>query len=218
MKYFHLLGGLLLAATTIAHAQSVTPASSTAAPASTVTTTVDHNPVYSPGKCSFRLNLKGGAFSVNNRAYVKGGVYYSPPSSREWNFSVLCHAGASQDEIDGLLGAKLISGQWIDANFNEPFKPEQHLDVKKIAGKNWAGVAVGHDMIYGPEDRRQRIFMFCLVESHGSQVLCGRGPAVGTTSPATAGKIKKVLDVIKTIEFVDPPTTVSASSSTAAGY
>ena len=97
----------------------------------------------------------------------------------------------------------------------EPFFPQHHFKMQRFFGKNWTGTAVGYDMTTGPEETRIRFFNFCLVENHGPQVLCGRVQGLTAGTINTEEKIKKILAVLKTIEFVDlPPGQPAASQST----
>ena len=127
-------------------------------------------------------------------------------------FSFGCYAGASQDDIDGQLGAKKVDGQWISLDYAAPFVPEQNFETMDLTGKNWKGRIVAYDMITGPEETRARFFNFCLVEDHGPQVLCGQVQGLSAGTINTEIKTKKIMDVIKTIEFVDLPSGQPASS------
>lgn len=160
--------------------------------------------IYVTGKCSFTMQLNGGSLSIDDQSFIKGAVY-SAPGTEEWSFPVKCHTGASQEDIDIFVGAKRVGDQWIWVDGGTPFSPAQRMKITQLTGKNWHGTVVGYDMTTGPEELRQRILTYCFFETHGSQILCGRGPAMGTSSPATTKLIDKVLAVLKTIVFVDVP-------------
>lgn len=117
-----------------------------------------------------------------------------------------CNAGASQSDVYDQIGAKQVDGKWIDLDFNNPFKPKQKFKLIKFSGKNWRGIGTAIDQIYYADaDRRSRFFNFCLVENGGPQVLCGRTQIRGVTQPSSASKLPKIMAVLKTIEFVEPP-------------
>lgn len=141
---------------------------------------------------------------------------FNPTSANPagWSFGFACHTGASQSDVYDQIGAKPVDGKWIDLDFNEPFKPKQKFKLIEFSGKNWKGVGTAVDQIYYAEAvRRSRFFNFCLVENNGPQVLCGRTQIRGVTQPDSASKLPKIMDVLKTIEFVEAPAQQQAPSS-----
>lgn len=169
--------------------------------------------VYVAGKCSFTVQLNGGGLSVDDQSSIKGAVY-SAPGTEEWSFSVKCYTGASHSDVYDQIGAKPVGGQWIDLDFNEPFKPKQKFKLIEFAGKNWKGIGTAVDQIYYADaDRRSRFFNFCLVENNGPQVLCGRTQIRGVTQPPSTSRLPKIMAVLKTIEFVDAPAQPQAPGS-----
>lgn len=172
------------------------------------------SPVYTDGKCHFRLQVVPGQ-GYADKGYMFYANNHGTPSG--WGFGFDCHAGASQEDIDILVGAKRVGGKWIWTDADKPFSQAQHLKVTQLLGKNWRGTAVGYDMTTGPEELRQRVLAYCLFETNGPQILCGRGPAMGTSSPATTKLINKVFAVLKTIEFVDTSSVTPASANTTTG-
>ncbi|MDI3262995.1 MAG: hypothetical protein QJR11_09330 [Fulvimonas sp.] len=165
-------------------------------------------PVHTDGKCHFRLKESPDE-GYTHKAYM---FYANKQNPNGWGFGFTCYAGASPEKIDEQLDIARKDGKIVWSATGEPFSPEQHFEMQRFSGKNWTGTAVGYDMTTGPEESRGRIFLFCLVEVGGVQALCGQvqGLTAGTTN--TEIKTKKIMDVIKTIEFVDLPSGQPASS------
>lgn len=179
------------------------------------TTDSSFSPVYTDGKCRFRLKM------VANQRYVdRGYTFYGDGTDPVgWGFGFGCNAGASQSDVYDQIAAKPIGGKWIDLDFNEPFKPKQKFKLIKFAGENWTGIGTAVDQIYYAEpERRSRFFSFCLVENGGPQVLCGRTQIRGVTQPVSASKLPKIMAVLKTIEFVDAPAAPAKSASSTTGH
>lgn len=182
-----------------------------------------HSPVYTDGKCHFRLRVVLGQ-GYNDRTYMFFANNSGNPNG--WGFSFGCNAGASQDEIDQQLDAKKINGKWVWYNpgvgnipENPPFTPAQHFRAYKFSGKNWKGTAISYDDTTGDEATRERKLFFCLVETGGPQVLCG-GPisVMALVDPPSTSTLPKIMAVLKTVEFVNAPEGAPASDSTAATH
>lgn len=217
MKRVVILVGFVLAATVACARQS-------ASDSSTGTASAGLSPIYSPGKCHFRLKLNGGTVSVHNASSFQSAGYY-PPGTENWSVPLLCYAGASQDQIDQQLDAKKINGTWVWYNpgagnvpENPPFTPEQHFHAYALSGSNWKGTAITYDDTTGDKATRGRNLFFCLVETGGSQVLCGGPiPVRALVDPPSTSTLPKIMAVLKTIEFVDAsvgsPTPASAAAA-----
>ncbi|MDI3262999.1 MAG: hypothetical protein QJR11_09350 [Fulvimonas sp.] len=165
-------------------------------------------PVHTDGKCHFRIKE-----SEEGHYYMKGYTFFGDKNDPiSWGFGFTCYAGASPEEIDEQLHIARKDGKIVWNATGEPFSPEQHFEMQRFSGKNWTGTAVSYDMTTGPEESRGRFFLFCLVETGGVQALCGQvqGLTAGTINAEI--NIKKIMDVIKTIEFVDLPSGQPASS------
>ncbi|MBE1161902.1 hypothetical protein [Dyella acidiphila] len=132
-----------------------------------------------------------------------------------WGFGLSYHTAASQDDIYSQPGARLVRENWIDENSNAISYPDQHLKIYDFSGKNWTGKGIAYSQIYGDEDRRQRFFNFCLIQSNGPQVLCGQTQVRNLNSPPSSSTLPKIMAVLKTIEFVDQSVN-PVSSGTAA--
>lgn len=133
-----------------------------------------------------------------------------------WGFGFGCNAGASQNDINGLLAAKQINGKWMWEGTNQPFTPEQHFKVYKFSGKNWHGVATAYDDTTGDEATRGRNLFFCLIETKGPQVLCGGPVSVrALADPPSTSTFPKIMAVLKTIVFVNAPAGASVPAGTA---
>lgn len=210
MKYLFLVAALTLGTTTLASAQQAAPANSSMA--SPAMPDSGLSAVYTDGKCHFRLNKVPGQ-GYNDGTYM----FYANTSGNPngWGFSFRCHAGASQDDIDGQVGAKLVDGKWVDENSGAPFDPDQQLKVYNFSGKNWTGKGIAYSQIYGDEARRQRFFNFCLTQNNGPQVLCGQEQVRNLNSPPSTSTLPKIMAVLKTIEFVEQAVNQPASSGSA---
>ena len=165
------------------------------------------SPAYTAGKCAIRLKLNGGTMSASahtGSSFTSFGYY--PPGTEEWSVALLCHAGESQETIDFTLHSKMVNGKWIWSDANEPFTPAQRFKTYQIHGKNWTGRWVEYDTIYGSPDINFRKLSFCLFQTHGPQVLCGGyngHPNAVKRTRAFNKDTKRILNVIKTIVFVD---------------
>jgi len=207
MKLTRILALWLAAVPTVACAQ----ATSSAPTKTTPSAPADHV-VYVIGKCNFRINdLHGGTFSADKES----GGYTGLEAKNNPAFTAYCHAGTSQNDLDEQLDIKQANGKLVWSGNGMPFSPPQHFQLRKFAGKNWSGTSVGYDMTEGPEERRQRLFLYCLIETKGSQVLCGNAEAGQPSSPATSKTIQKILAVLKSVEFVDPSTAAANPASAA---
>lgn len=207
MKKNLLLAFLLSAMVSMAYAQCGKPAGWRASIASLDT-------VRTFKKCSYRIADFPGHGNYSDGAYTFfGGKPYTGAG-----FEIDCRIGASQDDIDGQLGAKLVQGKWIFLDFNEPFTTNQHFHVFKLAGANWTGTGVTYDATTGDEDTRPRFFQYCLVETRGRQVLCGRTNFMTVGAPPSTSTLPGILTVLKTIEFVDLPSVAPASASSTSSH
>jgi hypothetical protein len=203
MKLKIFLCSLLIVGIAPAYAQAATSETSSIASLSTKPST---SIVYTMWKCHFQIHdSSGGRLYISNKSSPPDGSYSSHYPGPDWGFPIACYAGASQDEVYVQLDVKQVDGKWIwAADHGMPFKPSQHFHIFKFSGKNWAGTATTYDAITGDEDTRPSFFQYCLVETHGPQVLCGRTTgSIGTVE--TAATRCKILAVLKTVEFVDPP-------------
>ncbi len=208
MKANRLIASIMLVVTTCACAKQ---ASEPSPAAGSEKDTVGTSSIYVDGKCHFRVHEKTG------QRYSNGMYRFYPTANRTvgWAFGFGCKSGISQDDIYDQIGAKPESGKWIDLDFNEPFKPKQKFKLIKFSGKNWEGIATAVDQIYYAEpDQRSRFFNFCLIENDGPQVLCGRTQIRGVTQPPSVSKLPKIMAVLKTLVFVDPPNTSPPSPAT----
>jgi hypothetical protein len=200
MKHLLLTTGLMMGAMTVAVAQQKAPtASNRASPE--VTEDSNLSSIYTDGKCHFRFKVAA------EQRYDTGMYMFDPTKDMPvgWGFGIGCRAGASQDDIDGQVGAKFVGGKWIDENSGSPFDSAQQLKVYDFSGKNWTGKGIAYSQIYGDETRRQRLFNFCLIQNKGPQVLCGQTQVRNLSAPSSTSTLPKIMAVLKTIEFVDQP-------------
>ncbi|MBB3210769.1 hypothetical protein FHW67_000004 [Herbaspirillum sp. Sphag1AN] len=139
-------------------------------------------------------------------------MYISPIRSKDkpdepivWGFGLACHAGATRDEIDDLLGARKLKDQWFWTGTNAPFEENQNFRLIEFSGKNWTGIGNTNDQITGEETLRQRFFNFCLLQTDGSQVLCVCNLQVMNLNHPESNILEKVIAVLNSIEFVNLP-------------
>lgn len=192
--------GLALSVMASACAQKSQPAKTSLTTQSTAKVAA-LSPIYSPGKCNFRLRLNGGSLSIDNQSYIKGAIY-SAPGVENWSFSIRCHAGATQAKINGQLGLIQKDGHILWSATKKPFIPKQNFHLRELDGANWTGRATEYSMLWGGENA-VHAFNFCISELHGPQVLCGNIQGLSVAYPKYNKKREQdVLDVIKTIVFV----------------
>ncbi|MBE1161899.1 hypothetical protein [Dyella acidiphila] len=142
-----------------------------------------------------------GSFTVDTSSAIKGGVYSSPTGDREFSVPIYCYTGSQQDDIDSQLSAKKLNGHWVSANTGTPFDANEHFRVIEFNGTNWRGIATTYDQNIGEEDFRQRIFQYCLLETNGTQILCGHLGVMTLAKPST-NIMYDVLTILKSVEFV----------------
>lgn len=178
---------------------------------------------YVVGKCRFRIaNVLGGHFYVpnHNDPLSQQGIYDFPdtgPKAPEvlQSFGLFCES-ASEDDVGAMLGAKQIDGRWLrysPALYSPqltPFENGAHPQTVSLKGKNWTGVALTIDDTTGDEEKRNRIFNFCLI--HKGQALCGSTPVVRLAHPKR-NELWMMKLILQSIMFVDPLVSVSACGS-----
>jgi hypothetical protein len=204
----------LFSATTIVHADSSV---------NQMTIPVKHrkDPVRYVDDCSFQIHdLSGGAFDVAFGSPTVTGIYTYPyltmeqdPDLFDFKPTFSCFGG-SKDEIDDELGAKKIRGRWISLGTGKPFRPEQHFNTYTFSGKNWTG----RGYTYDEELTRQRIFRtfnFCLIQSDGPQVLCINAEVMALDN-LRINLLPRLMDVLKSIEFIRAPTSKAAGAASSA--
>ena len=197
MKLHHLMSSVLA----ITVSMGAVAQSSTAFP---VSSNDGLSPVVAYGECRFRIKM------VDKEAYSDGAYMYYPSKGNPvgWGFGLGCEANKTPEEIDVLLDVRKVQGKWVSLDKDAPFLKKQHFVMTEVKGFNWTGRITEYDTLYGMPDINKRGMFFCLVQDNGPQALCGRygGPS------STQKKFKeytyarnKILDVLKTIVFVDGP-------------
>lgn len=177
------------------------------------------------GACRFRIaNMFGGKFRVPPHSSPSQGIYDLPDTGPmaspvlNGGFSLNCKK-ANDKQIGISLGAKLVNGQWLrydpwgDGPELVPFEKLARVQTVQLRGRNWIGKGITVDDTTGDEERRGRIFSFCLV--HNTQALCGTTPVEWLANPKV-NQLWKVRVILESIEFVDTPTSASASASASA--
>jgi hypothetical protein len=168
---------------------------------------------YSIGQCHFAINsLRGGAFTADTRSEPYAGAYTGLLATDDPEFTIFCYPGANDDEISDKLGAKKINGKWVWLGTGEPFESAQHFKIFAFSGKNWTGRAVTYDDTNGDEAMRQRRFSFCLLQTGGSQVLCGTSSVMPLGYPKS-NVLPKIMGVLRSIEFVTLPSPADANAA-----
>jgi len=206
MKWKTFAAIVLAATSATACAQSAIPATSSSltdsAPSNLSRVYIDH-------KCSFRAREVPGQ-TFNDDSYMFYANEATNPNG--WGFPIGCKFGIFQDEINIQLDVKQVNGQWIWIGTNQPFEKGQHFRAYSMTGKNWVGRGDTYDEITGDEATRQRFLNFCLIQNNGPQVLCVNAQVMNLSDPKS-NVLDRILAVLKTIEFVDPPTINPASTS-----
>jgi len=163
------------------------------------------------------MKLNGGNLLVDNESHIKG-LIYSSPSTEEWSFPIRCYFGASKNKINEQLGIVEHDGKILWAATNKPFTAKQGFRMSKLSGANWTGRALTYNMLWGGSQAVQ-VFVFCISESNGPQVLCGNVQGLVAAYPKHNKMIEhKILDVVKTIVFVNSPKAPATSSTSPHGH
>lgn len=177
------------------------------------------------GSCRFRIaSMFGGHFRALAHSSPSQGIYdlpdTGPMASPVLNGGFSLNCGEANDEQIGIsLGAKLVDGQWLrydpwgDDPDLMPFENQAHVQTVQLNGKNWIGKGITVDDTSGDEERRGRIFSFCLV--HKTQALCGSTPVEWLGSPEI-NQLSTVKAILESIEFIDTqmPTSAAANLTT----
>lgn len=146
-------------------------------------------------------------------------VLYSNSSSefgRDFGFAMSCVADKGPEEIDKLLEVKKLKGKWVSLYDDAPFLKKQHFVMTEIKEFNWTGRITEYDTLYGMPDINTRNMSFCLVKNDSPQALCGRYVGPASTQKAFGEykfARKKIIDVLRSIVFVDGPTDAFPATS-----
>ena len=180
----------------------------------------------SVGRCQFRIaNMFGGEFDVpkeHNESVPQQGIYYftdvGPKAPRVLrSFSLDCW-GATDHEISAALGASQAHGSWmryassLDAPVLTPFEKNSNPQTVVLKGKNWTGIGLTVDATTGDEEKRPRVFSFCLI--HNTQALCGNTP-VEWLADAKHNDLWMVKSILQSVVFVDSSVLSGTSSNSA---
>jgi hypothetical protein len=152
-------------------------------------------PLQNVGPCQFQIaNMFGGEFDVpreHNESVPQQGIYYftdvGPKAPRVLrSFSLDCWT-ATGDNVSGALGASQVRGTWmryassLGAPVLTPFEKNANPQTVVLKGKNWTGIGLTVDATTGDEEKRPRVFSFCLI--HKSKALCGNTPIEWLADP-----------------------------------
>jgi len=178
--------------------------------------------VQSVGRCQFRIaNLFGGEFEVpreHNESAPQQGIYYftditskAPRVLR--SFSLDCWDATDRD-ISAALGATQFRGSWmryapsLGGRTLTPFEENANPQTVILAGANWTGIGLTVDATTGDEERRPRVFSFCLI--HKAKALCGNTPVAWLSNPKH-NDLSMMKSILQSVVFFDSPTSISAS-------
>lgn len=140
---------------------------------------------------------------------------YSPPKQAFYRFNSNVYARHAVDvsiefSCSTTLGQKAFSNVGISHNNGEwgviPDKsdPENLADLKvyTLRGNGVDGAAITYVQTTGEEERRVQGIGFCLTDQ--KQILCGTSEAVGYVAYPKQSSLPKVLELLKSIKFLDP--------------
>lgn len=85
--------------------------------------------------------------------------------------------------------------------------------IRSLKAPNSSGFYTTQDDVDGDPKQRVRFFSYCLF--HDSQAICGRGQIMRLSEPK-GNLLPYMLDILRTVEFVDPATVKSAGPANAA--
>ncbi len=175
--------------------------------------------------CRFKIaDMFGGHFRALNSdgSPPQEGSYYlpitGPMASLNGGFGLFCQE-ANERQIGIALGAKYVNDRWLkyspwgDDPELTPFDEQAHAQTVPLSGANWIGTALTVDDTTGDEERRARIFSFCLI--HQALALCGTTPVEWLANPKT-NQLWKIKAILQSVQFVDTPVSVSSFGAASA--
>ena len=185
----------------------------------------DRSEEYNIGACRFTIaNKFGGRFYVpdHNDPLSQQGIYDVHDTGAKAHrvlrsFGLFCGA-ASSDEVGAMLGAKRIGDKWLqydpsgEAPGLTPFDENANPQTVTFKGKNWTGVGLTVDATTGDEERRPRVFSFCLI--HNAQALCGDTPVKWLIDPKH-NDLWMVKSILQSVVFSDAPAASAVSDPSA---
>jgi hypothetical protein len=175
------------------------------------------------GACRFHMhNLFAGYLSIYNDGTPPTGIYHLPavgPNAPAVlrSFGLNCWSADDRD-IGTALGAKKIGAKWlqydpsVEAPGLTPFDINANPQTVTFKGKNWTGVGLTIDATTGDEEKRPRVFSFCLI--HNAQALCGDTPVEWLADPKH-NDLWKVKSILQSVVFSDASAAIEASGASA---
>lgn len=100
------------------------------------------------------------------------------------------------------LGFDKHNGEWkLIPNEYDP-KNLAQVKLYPLAGKGTDGAAATDNQTTGDENERTQGLSFCLTDQ--KQIICGTSSAVGYVAYPKQSSLPKVLELLKSIKFLDP--------------
>ncbi|SAK85803.1 hypothetical protein AWB80_05836 [Caballeronia pedi] len=113
-----------------------------------------------------------------------------------------CENPASAKTYLDLAGIRMTGKEWaLDPSPENVGLKEQRTTFQALRGKGWAGGGVTQDDINGDEQRRTRIYAFCI--PHNQLALCGVVRHVGYLMWPKETTLPQVIKLLESIEFID---------------
>jgi hypothetical protein len=115
-----------------------------------------------------------------------------------------CQNPVTDKTLSELAGIKLTNKGWVlDSSPDSIGPPETHTTFYPLHGKSWDAGGVTQDDINGDEERRVRVFAFCI--PHDKLALCGVVRHVAYLSHLNESVLPQVIKLLESIEFIDAP-------------
>ena len=125
-----------------------------------------------------------------------------------------CENPAMPKTLSELAGIMMTGGGWeLDPSPESVGPKEAHTIFRALHGKAWDAGGVTQDDINGDEERRTRVFAFCI--PHRNLALCGVVRHVGYLEHLNESTLPQVIHLLQSIEFIDDAQVAPANSSTA---
>lgn len=123
-----------------------------------------------------------------------------------------CQNPVTEKTLSELAGLKMTDKGWaLDSSPDSIGLPEAHTTFYPLHGKNWEAGGVTQDDVNGDEDRRTRVFAFCI--PHNKLALCGVVRDVAYLSHLNESVLPQVIQLLESIEFIDAPSGLASSGT-----
>lgn len=122
-----------------------------------------------------------------------------------------CENPATAETLSELAGIKMTASGWaLDPSPKNLGPKNARTTFHALHGKDWSAGGVTQDDINGDEDRRTRIYAFCI--PHRQLALCGVVRDVAYLKYPRESVLPEVIQLLESIEFIDTPAPAGSST------